>query len=149
MLGQGHGLFRGKPKLTRGLLLEAAGDKRRHRIALPLLALNGPDHEGFLLDVLDDSLRIGGDRNDRLLPVDRMEFGFERRRRLALEQRGDRPIFDRSKGFALRLPLADHLDRNGLHTSHAQASANFFPQQLAALIADDPVQHPARLLRVH
>ena len=59
-----------------------------------------------------------------------------------------RPVFLRDKGPDLVLAVDDQTGRDRLHASGGQALADLFPEQGAELIADNAVEHAARLLRV-
>ena len=61
----------------------------------------------------------------------------------------DRPVFLRHECADLIFPVHDEPRRNGLHTARRQPLAHLFPQQRTELIADYPVEHTPRLLRVH
>src|SRR2546422_5632824 len=148
LLGQGHGLLGAEAQLARRLLLERAGDEGRHRIALLLLALDGLHDEGLAPDRRHDALGLRGRADVRLPTVDAVELGLEGRRVLPGQRRRNGPVLLRAEGFALALALADQLDGHRLHPPHAEATADLLPQQLAALVADDAIEHAPGLLRV-
>jgi hypothetical protein len=88
-------------------------------------------------------------RDGSFLLVDAVQLGLERRR-LAAGQRGrDGPILLGTERFPLLFPVADQFHRDRLDPPHAQAAADFLPQQLAALITDDSIQNTPRLLGMH
>src|SRR5256712_2633355 len=148
LLGQVHGLLGAEAQLARRLLLEPAGDEGRHRIALLLLALDGLHDEGLAPDRRHDALGLRGRADVRLPAVDAVELGLEGRRVLPGQRRRYGPVLLRAEGFALALALADQLDGHRLYPPHAEATADLLPQQLAALVADDAIEHAPGLLRV-
>src|SRR6185503_4467423 len=50
--------------------------------------------------------------------------------------------------FDLALAIADELQRDRLHAAGAQSAANLVPENRADLVADEPIQHAPRLLRI-
>ena len=83
-----------------------------------------------------------------LLPVDLGEPRGERRRRAALEPRLDRPVLLGHEGADLALALADDAHRDRLHAPGREPAADLLPEERAELVADEPVEDAARLLRV-
>src|SRR3989454_10033661 len=148
LLGQGHGLLGAEAQLARRLLLEPARDEGRYRIAFLLLALDGLHDEGLVPDRRHDALGLLGRADARLLAVDAMELGLEGRRVLPGQRRRNGPVLLRAEGLALALAVADQLDGHRLHAAHAEAPADLLPQQLAALVADDAIEHAPGLLGV-
>ena len=59
-----------------------------------------------------------------------------------------RPVFLRLEGADLVFPVDDQARGDRLHTAGRQTLADLPPQQRAELIADDPVEHAAGLLRI-
>ena len=74
--------------------------------------------------------------------------GVELRRHRAGEPRRDVPVLLGDERVDLALAIADQLQRDRLHAAGAQAAADLVPQQRADLVADQPVEDAARLLRV-
>ncbi len=60
-----------------------------------------------------------------------------------------RPIFFWDKFVDFFLPVTNKPQGNRLHPAAAQPFFHLFPQKVADRIADEPIQHPARLLCVH
>ena len=77
-----------------------------------------------------------------------VEVGGERRRLVAFEARGDRPVLLRHERLDLALALADDAHRDRLHAAGGEPAAHLLPQERADLVADQPVEDAARLLRV-
>ena len=102
----------------------------------------------------------GGDNRARLglgqlvglvvdpLPLMAVEPGLERRRIVGFELRVERPVFLGAERLALLLALDDDPQRDRLHPSGADAALDLLPEQRADLVADQPVEHAARLLGV-
>ena len=76
------------------------------------------------------------------------ELGFELRRLLAGERREQVPVFLRHELRNFLLAIANQLQRDRLHAARAQAAADLVPQQRADLVADEPIEHAPRLLRI-
>ena len=64
------------------------------------------------------------------------------------EPREDLPVLLGDEALDLTLAIDDELERDGLDAAGAQAPADLFPEQRADLVADQPVEHAAGLLRV-
>ena len=64
------------------------------------------------------------------------------------EHRVERPGFDGNELIDLFFPLANQPDRNRLHAAGTEALSNLLPEQGAQLVADEPVDHTASLLRI-
>src|SRR5262245_19848012 len=58
------------------------------------------------------------------------------------------PVLLGHEGPDLLLPLADEADRDRLDPARRQAPADLLPEERADLVADQPVEHSARLLGV-
>ena len=70
-------------------------------------------------------------------------------RRLRRHEPGvDRPVLDRDERFDLVFALADDPQSNRLHPSGGETPPDLLPQQVRDLVADEPVDDAARLLRV-
>ena len=107
---------------------------------------------GLLLAGGDDLARLGlgqlvGLVVDALVVV-AVEAGLERRRILALQARVEGPVLLGAERLALLLALDDYPQRHRLHASGADAALDLVPQQRADLVADQPIEHAARLLGV-
>ena len=66
----------------------------------------------------------------------------------AFQLRADLPVFFRDERLDFILSVDNHARRHALHTAGAQALFYLGPQDGAYLVAHEPVQHTARLLRV-
>ena len=148
LLRQGHGFFRRKAELARGVLLQPARNERRQRVPPLFLALDRLDDEIVAVHRLHDAGGVLLGRHHCLLAVDAIELRLERRGVRSGQRRRDGPVLFRPERFALLLAVADQLDGDGLHAAHAESATHLLPQQLAALVAHDPVQHATGLLRV-
>ena len=60
----------------------------------------------------------------------------------------DGPILFLSEGLDLAFALDDQAQSDRLHASGGEAAADLVPEQRRNLVADQPVEHAARLLRV-
>ncbi len=67
---------------------------------------------------------------------------------LALELGLERPVLHRDERLDLPLALDHQPHRDRLHPAGGEAAAHLLPEQRADLVADQPVEDPARLLRV-
>ena len=141
-----------KPELARRLLLQARGDEGRRRVAPPLLLLDRGDGPGGAVETAQDLVdALPGVELELLvdlLAVDLGEAGQERRRLRALEPRVDRPVLLRHEGPDLALALDDEAHGDRLHAAGREAAPHLLPEQRRQPVADQPVEHAARLLRV-
>ena len=148
LLRNRHRAARRHVQLARGLLLERRGDERRRRRAALFRALDVADREFLPLNVrkqLVDLLLVG---KLALLAVAVIARGKAAGLVHAAQEHVERPVFLRNKGLDLALALHDEARRDGLHASGGQAAPDLLPEQRAELIADDAVEHAARLLCV-
>jgi hypothetical protein len=76
------------------------------------------------------------------------QLGFELRRLRGGEPREDIPVLDRDERVDLGLAIAHQFQRNRLHAAGTQTAAHLVPQQRADFVADQPIEHAARTLRV-
>ncbi len=84
----------------------------------------------------------------RLVAVDVVKLGSKIL--IALSQlRFDAPVLDGIERLDVTLALDDQAQRDGLHAPRRDPLLHRLPQHRARLVAHQPVQHPARLLRVH
>ena len=70
---------------------------------------------------------------------------------LRVEARGrhvEQPVFLWDEALYLFLALADYAQRDGLHAPGGEAALHLVPEQRAELVADEAVEHAARLLRL-
>ena len=147
LLGQAH-RDRGRiAQLFRRFLLQRAGAERRGRRAAALALLDGRDLEGQLERVRDDGLRARLILDLGLVAVELVQPGLERLPVL-FEVGLDGPVFLRHEPADLLLPLADQPQRHCLHPARRQARLDALPEQRRGLVADQPVEHAPRLLRV-
>jgi hypothetical protein len=76
--------------------------------------------------------------------------GARQVRRLLRRQVGvDGPVFLLLTNARISRSRSTITARHGLHAAGGEAAAHFVPQQRRDLVAHQPVQHAARLLRVH
>ena len=92
---------------------------------------------GAELELVD----VGGRRLAALADQARRE-----RRLLLLEDGVDRPRLLGDEGVDLRLAVDHQAHGHGLHPPRRQPGAHLAPEQRAELVADQAVDHPARLL---
>ena len=148
LLGDLHGLAGGEVQLARGLLLQVGGGERRRGVLLALALLHAAhgeldvhqlgQHAGRLRFALELALFAGGSG------VAGVEFTAS-----GGKFRFDIPVFLGHKFLDFLLALADHRRGDGLHAPGGQPLANLAPQKRADFVADQTVEHTARLLRVH
>src|SRR5208283_5391656 len=77
-----------------------------------------------------------------------VEPRLERRRILGCQARVEGPVLFGAEGLALALAVDDYPERDRLHAARADAALDLVPQQGAQLIADQAVEHAARLVRI-
>src|SRR6185437_5914347 len=146
ILRYAHGALGAERQLLGRLLLKRGRGERRRRILATFATLDVGDAKVFARgEVGDDALRLGLVMDLGLLAVDVMEFGGEALAVL-LEQRFDRPVLDRLERADLPLPLHDEPERDGLHAAGRDSLLYGFPKHRARLVADEAVEHAARLL---
>src|SRR5881628_845619 len=138
---------RGKAQLLRGFLLQRAGAERRGRRAPPLALLDRADLEGELERIHHDRPRGRLVFDLRLFPLELVQPRLERLAVL-LEIGLDGPVLLRHELADLLLALADQPQRYGLHPTRRQAGLDALPEERGRLVADQPVEHAARLLGV-
>src|SRR5208337_1734297 len=147
-----HRAPRLKVELARGLLLEPRGDERGRRTAADFLALDTFDFEGRSLDGRHDRARLDLGQLARLV-VDTVvlvaeEPRLERRRILAGKAGVERPVLFGAECLALAFAIDDDPQRNRLHAPGADPALDLVPQQRTYLVANQPIEHSARLVRV-
>ncbi len=157
-LRQGHRLARAEPQLAGRLLLQGGGLERGPGALLTLLALHLGDAVVGLAEPVDVRGGLGFGRQQHALLVGRAgdpalghahEAGEERvvlplRREACV----DAPVLDRGEVADLSLALDDHPQRHRLHAPGREPRLDPAPQQRRDLVADQPVEHAPRLLRV-
>ncbi|CCY42479.1 flagellar basal body rod protein [Firmicutes bacterium CAG:124] len=143
-----HRAARGHVELARRLLLERRGDKGRRGGALFLRFLHAGHGKRLALQRVQNGLHILLTRQLALLRVAVVVRGEAAGLAGAVQIYIQRPVFLRDKGPDLVLAVDDQTGRDRLHASGGQALADLFPEQGAELIADNAVEHAARLLRV-
>ena len=161
-LREAHRAGHREAEAARGLLLQLAGRERRGRVPAAPLGLEAGDAEGARRAVGDDGLRgrlvrqrrlllapLGGLAPRRVLALPADQLGFEDRAVRRREPRRDGPVLDVLERFDLALALDDHPQRDGLHPPRGEAAADAVPEERRDAVADDPVEDPPRLLRVH
>ena len=77
------------------------------------------------------------------------QAGEEGRRLGGVELRGQAPQLAGNEGGDLPLAVAEDPQGDALHPAGGEAAADLVPQERADLVADQAVQDPAGLLRVH
>ena len=157
-----------EPQLAGCIALQLAGNKRSKRTALPLLRSHRCKRPRRLLKSSQcriHRLLVGQRVRDELIlavlvlavrhagrfAVDADKLGLEALVGLPLgvKQRLESPILNRLETRNLAFALHNQAHSNGLHAASRESPANLVPQQWRNLIADQPVEHTARLLRVH
>jgi hypothetical protein len=77
-----------------------------------------------------------------------VEPRLERRRIFSTEARVEGPVFLGAERLALALAIDDYPERHRLHAPRADSALDLVPQKRAELVADQPVEHPPRLVGV-
>ena len=162
-LGDAHRRLRREAELAARLLLQRRRHERRARTARVGLALDAPDPERHALEPLREpaSCRLV-EHEQRVvaqLPVrpqvpsgcdsavvEREELRLEGIRR---ERRLDVPPGRAYEGHSLALPLDDESGGNRLDAAGREPAHDLLPEHGRDLVAVEPVEDPARLLRVH
>ena len=149
LLGDRHRAARRHGEAARGLLLQCRGDKGRRGAFLLLSAFDGIDDKGRVLRRGDDGVDLVLALEFGLLLALAVKAGGEgAAAALAVEQRVEQPVLLALESLDLLLAVDDHARRDGLDPSGGEAGLDLFPKQRRDLVADDAVQHAARLLRV-
>src|SRR5690606_12983923 len=154
LLGDGHRFARREAQAARCLLLHRARREGRRRVALALAALDGVNDELRPLKLFKDGLDglLVGEVD--LLPTDAVQPRAEAQAvgvvalGLAGKVRLDGPVLLRREVLDLTLALDDQPHGDRLHAARRQARADLLPQQRTELVAHQPVEDAARLLRV-
>ena len=148
VLRRPHGAPRAEAELLGGLLLQRAGGERCARVLPPVPLLDLGDDERQLPHGVHHGLRVLGRVELRLVAVHLGERGLERL--AVLGQQGlDAPVLLGREGADLALALDDEPEGDGLHPAGGEAGLDAAPEDRAGLVADEPVEDAAGLLRVH
>src|SRR5437870_706467 len=148
-----HGARGLEAELARRLLLEARGDEGRRRVAAPFLALDLGDGPVGASEPREHLVHARLRVEAKALVVELLarHLGEPRRegRRLArLEPRLDRPVLLVRERADLTLVPADDPAGGRPHAARREPAAHLVPEQRRELVADQPVEDAARLLRV-
>src|ERR1700674_451323 len=152
LLRQAHRPVRLHPQPVRCILLQRARFVGRRRIPHAVFGLNREHLVAGAFELRHDLIDLAFFGEVELFLA--AQLAVQTRAEDALRQvdlgehRVERPRFDRNELFDLLFPLADQPDRDRLHAARAQALSNLLPEQGAQLVADQPVDHAASLLRV-
>jgi hypothetical protein len=143
----GHRLACGEAKALRCFLLERRRGERGGRVLPPLAPLHVRHLEGHRGDVPHHPAGgLLGLERERLA-VDLVEPGVEGL--LVLEQvRRDGPVLLLHEGADLVLALANEPERHRLNAASREAGSDRLPEEGAHLVAHEPVQDAASLLRL-
>ena len=148
VLRRPHGAPRGEAELLGGLLLQRAGGEGRGRALVAPALLDLGDDEGEIADRVHHRAGIGLIGELGLVPVHLRQRGLEGLT-LPLAERLDGPVLLRLEGADIPLALDDQAERDRLHPAGREAGLDGAPEDRARLVADQPVEDPAGLLRVH
>ncbi len=143
-----HRALHAEAQLARGILLQLAGSERRRGVAAAFFLVDRPNQPISVLERCADLFRILAVRDLNLLFTLAQEPGVECGRLAGREVRVDRPIFFFLERFDLAFAFHDQPQRNRLHASGRKSAPNLIPQQRRNLVANQPVEHAPRLLRV-
>ena len=142
-----HDLLRLEAQFFGSLLLHGRGCERRRGRFMPRRALDRRNGILFSVDRIhhDHGFRLGiqPDLPGSVPP----EMNGDRLSR-RVQNRVDRPVFDRNERADLFLALHDDAGCNRLHPSRAQTALDILPEQRAEFVTDDAVENPTGLLRV-
>src|SRR5213078_4978616 len=116
-------------------------------LAAALALFDRRDLEGQLERVGDDGLRARLILDLGLVAVELVQPGLEPLAVL-LEVGLDGPVLLGNELADLLLALADQPQRYGLHPTRRQAGLDALPEERGRLVADQAVEHAARLLGV-
>ena len=147
ILGRAHGAAGREAELLGGFLLQGAGGERRGRILLPVALFDLGDDERPGPDRVHHRPGIGLGLQLGLVTRHLVEAGLEGLAVLGAE-RLDGPVLLRREGADLPLPLDDQPKRDGLHPAGGETGLDAVPEDGAGLVADQPVENAASLLRV-
>ncbi|OQA94006.1 MAG: hypothetical protein BWY25_03024 [Chloroflexi bacterium ADurb.Bin222] len=155
LLGDAHGLDRSIVEFARGFLLQGAGGIGRRGTAPPLPLLDPQYLVLSALESLQQGQHVRLRAQLRFITVDADQARAERFA-VALftgtpgsQLRIESPILLRHESFNLAFTFDHQAERHGLYAPGRESAANLAPQQGAEVVADQTVQHAARLLRVH
>ena len=149
-LRHAHGATGTEAQLARRLLLQRAGGEGRRRVLLLLAARDLADREGGASQRLLVLTRLLLGADARLLSVDAGQLRGEARLAAGTAQlREQRPVLLRYEGVDLALAVDDQPYRHALHPPGREAAADLAADQRAELVADQPIDDAACLLRVH
>ncbi len=153
-LRRAHGLLGRVAQSPVGHLLQGGGGERRGRAFAALLLVHGLDREFPGAHGLVQ--RVGGRRVANVLQAglhglagDLPELGDEGGRIPALQLGLEGPVLDGIEGPALALAVHDEPQLHGLHAAGGNAALHVLPEDGRNFVADEPVEHAARLLRTH
>ena len=145
-----HGELCRESELARGFLLHAARRKRRGSVAHLFGDLPVRHGEFACAGTGDHRVRIRFVVQFGLFAIEPVKLRFDGfARALMFERCGNRPILIADEVHDLLLTVADDARRDRLHTPRGKPFAYLRPEDRADLIANEPVKHAARLLRVH
>ena len=140
-------LHRPLHRVARGLL-QLAGDEGGRGVALALFGRDRRHDERGAFEIAQHLFRLllVADLQRLVAPLDELRFEVGRQR--AGERREQVPVFFGDELSDQLLAIADELERDRLHASRAESAANLVPEDRADLVADEPIEHAARLLRI-
>ena len=147
LLRRPHRTPRRKPQLFRGFLLDGAGREGRRRLPAALAGTDGRDDERQLFDFGDDVAGCLLGLDLRLVAVELLQPRLEWLA-ILFEIGRDRPVLLRDELPNLLFALDDEPQRDGLHPTGRQTGFDALPQHRGRLVADQSIEHPARLLGV-
>ena len=131
LLGKHHRALRGQIQLSRRLLLQARGDKRRRGIFPALGLLDAADGKGFSRDLRENLIHILTTAEIIFLRVAVIARGKAAGLSHTVELRVDGPVFLRLEGADLIFAVDDHARRDRLHTTGGKTAPDLFPEQRA------------------
>ena len=164
-----HGARGAVAELAGGLLLQRGGAERRVGLAAVGLRLDRADLERGVAQAVDQRLGPGA------VQVHDVRAGLELAERGEVAAAGHPPLVDRvqlgrehplvvlgagvegalevpvrrgAERHPLALPVDDQPGRDGLHAARGQAGHDLLPQHRGDLVAVEPVEDPAGLLRL-
>ena len=143
-----HGALHAEAKLARRILLQLAGRERRRRVAAALFFLRRADRPVGMFKRGADFLGVFAVGDFDLLFALAQEASIEGGRLRAGEVGVDGPVFFFLERLDFAFAVDDQAESDGLHASGGKAAADFVPEQRRDLIADQAIEHAARLLRV-
>ena len=149
LLCEHHGLAGGKAQFAGCILLQGTRSKRRRRLALALALFHLVHQKFLLLEISHQCFRCLLIVQVKFFPIHMGKLSLKHRGLVLAQFHAHRPVFHGLKGLNFLFPVADKLDRYGLHAACRKPLAHLAPEQRRKLVAHNAVEHTAGLLGIH